>query len=157
MVCRRHGGRLGEWYPELDSGASTRTAFDPAPSSGEQSAFPHQHQAEVARTSFDVSGVVAYAVIDHSDQAPVLDFVKFDRDGIGSGMLAYVNQGFPDYPVDEQGGAAGDENTPLVVEPVGDTGVSVHLLEAHPQGCAKAAVFQTGWPEAEAKQAQLVQ
>jgi hypothetical protein len=32
---------------------------------------------------FDVSGVITYAVIDHPNQAVVLDFVEFDRDGTG--------------------------------------------------------------------------
>lgn len=69
--------------PRTRQWCRARAAFDAAPSSGERDAFPHEHQAAVARVPFDVSGVITYAVIDHPNQAVVLDFVEFDRDGTG--------------------------------------------------------------------------
>src|ERR1700759_3572726 len=143
LVARlRLGGGLAERNPELDSGAGAGAAFDSAPSPGEFGALPDERQPQMTGAVFDVGWIIAHAVVDYPDQAAVLDVKELDRDGAGQGLLAYIAQGLPDGPVYQLGRAVRSAGAYPVIQPVGDPGLRVHLLQVNPQRGPQAAVFQ---------------
>src|SRR6516225_4295527 len=155
MACIRLGGGHAQRNPELNCGTGAGAAFDAAPSAGELGAFSDEYEAEVARAVFDVGRVVAHAVVDYPDQVAVLDIKELNRDGAGSSVLAYVRQYLQDVSVYQQGGAVRSPGAQPVVQPVGDPGVGVHLVQVDPQGRTQAATYQARWPEVENKLAQV--
>src|SRR6516164_5587281 len=155
MACIRLGGGHAQRNPELNCGTGAGAAFDAAPSAGELGAFSDEYQAEVAGAIFDVGRVIAHAVVDYPDQVAVLDVKELNRDGAGTGVLAHIRQDLQDVSVYEQCGAVRSRGTHPVVQPVGDPGVSVHLLQVDSQGRIQAAFFQVRWPEVENELAQV--
>src|SRR5690242_2258972 len=139
MALSRFGGGHAQRNPELDCGTGAGAAFDAAPSAGELGTFPDENEPEVARAVFDVGRVVAHAVVDYPDQVAVLDIMEFNRDRAGPGVFAYVRQDLQDVSVYQQGDAVRSPGAQPVVQPVGDPGIGVHVLQVGPQGRAQAA------------------